>query len=279
MFLSSSNDYANVERALQYIRQNPNSEAKLDAVARAVALGPREFESLFVRWAGVEPCEFFGFLAGNFINGSVTPMSASDSNRSSCPPNLTINFEVITQGQHKNVGPELGVRYGIHSGRFGDFIIVVTEGAISALEFFGSEGPDAVLASTCKRFSQGQFRADQRFTRSFGELAFEPHDCITKEPLRLWCRGTPFQTTVWKVLLSTVVGQLTTYGEIAHTIGQPTAARAVGGAVGRNPIGFLIPCHRVVRASNLLDTQYRWGPNRKLSIIGWEYAQGRHEDG
>ncbi|MEC7488767.1 MAG: methylated-DNA--[protein]-cysteine S-methyltransferase [Pseudomonadota bacterium] len=278
MFLSSSNDYANVEQALQYIRQNPNSEPKLDAVARAVALSPREFESLFVRWAGVRPNKFLGFFWCNSGNGLVAPMSAPDPNRSSCSRNLTINFEVITRGQHKNEGSELDVRYGIHSGRFGDFIIVVTEGAISALEFFGSEGPDAVLASTCRRFSQGQFRADQTFTRSFGELAFEPHDCITKEPLRLWCRGTPFQITVWKVLLSTVCGQLATYGQIARTIGQPAAARAVGGAVGRNPIGFLIPCHRVVRASNLLDTQYRWGPSRKLAIIGWEYAQVRHDD-
>ena len=129
-----------------------------------------------------------------------------------------------------------------------------------------------------KRFPGAAFREAQAETWDLCASVFRPGRGDPNRPLRLWYKGTNFQIKVWQALLSIPPGELVTYGDIARAIGQPTAARAVGSAVGANPIGLLIPCHRVIRESNLFDTSYRWGPDRKLALIGWEQAQADGKD-
>ena len=189
---------------------------------------------------------------------------------------LFVNFEGITPGQYKDMGAGLDIRYGVHNGLFGDFVVAATDRGICALQFFGDEGPDAVLADIKKRFPGAAFTEAQAETWALCEAVFGPGRGDTNRPLRLWYKGTNFQIKVWQALLSIPAGQLVTYGDIARAIGQPTAARAVGSAVGANPIGLLIPCHRVIREGDLFDTNYRWGPDRKLALIGWEQAQAEN---
>ncbi|MGB0632636.1 MAG: methylated-DNA--[protein]-cysteine S-methyltransferase [Alphaproteobacteria bacterium] len=175
------------------------------------------------------------------------------------------------------MGDGLDIRYGVHRGFLGDFVVAATDRGICGLQFFGPERPDDVLADIKKRFPGAVFRLAQDETRDLCESVFRPGRGDPNRPLRLWYKGTNFQIKVWQALLSIPPGRLVTYGDIARAIGRPSASRAVGSAVGANPIGLLIPCHRVIREGNLFDTDYRWGPDRKLALIGWEQAQAEQE--
>ena len=276
----TATDYARIERALTYIRENFRDQPDLDEIADAVALSPFHFQRLFSRWAGVSPKQFLGYLtldhAKRSLDRAASVLDAAYDAGLSGPSrlhDLFVSFEGITPGQYKDMGGGLDIRYGTHAGIFGDFVIAATDRGICALQFFGDEGSDAVLADIKKRFPGATFRNAQDETRSLCEAVFAPGRGDPGQPLRLWYRGTNFQIRVWQALLSIPPGQLVTYGDIARAIGQPTAARAVGTAVGANPIGLLIPCHRVIREGNLFDTNYRWGPERKLALIGWEQAR------
>ena len=174
------------------------------------------------------------------------------------------------------MGDGLDIRYGVHPGFLGDFIVAATDRGICGLQFVGADGPDAALADIRRRLPGATFRQAQDETWAHCEAVFGPARGDPKRSLRLWYKGTNFQIKVWQALLSIPPGQLVTYGDIARAIGQPTAARAVGTAVGANPIGLLIPCHRVIRSTELFDTQYRWGTDRKLALIGWEQAQAEN---
>ena len=273
-------DYARIERALAFIRENFRDQPELDDIADAAALSPFHFQRLFTRWAGVSPKQFLGYLtldhARRALDRADSVLDAAYDAGLSGPSrlhDLFVTFEGITPGQYKDIGGGLDIRYGIHRGLFGDFVVALTDRGICALQFFGPEGPDDTLADIRKRLPGAAFRVAREETWAACESVFRPGHGDPARPLRLWYKGTNFQIKVWQALLSIPPGQLVTYGDIARAIGQPTAARAVGSAIGANPIGVLIPCHRVIRAANLFDTDYRWGPDRKLAMIGWEQAQ------
>ena len=280
--LQAAQDYARIERALNFIRENFRDQPSLDEIADAAALSPFHFQRLFSRWAGVSPKQFLGFLtldhAKKALDRAESVLDAAYEAGLSGPSrlhDLFVGFEGVTPGEYKAMGGGLDIRTGIHHGPFGDFVIAVTDRGICALQFFGPEtpgGPDAALADIGARFPGARIRAAQDETAALCEAVFGPGHGDTSRPLRLWFKGTNFQIRVWQALLSIPPGALVTYGDIARAIGAPTAARAVGTAVGANPIALLIPCHRVIRAGNLFDTNYRWGPARKLAMIGWEQA-------
>lgn len=280
----SAQDFARIERALAYIRENFRDQPKLDEIADAVALSPFHFQRLFTRWAGISPRQFLGYLtldhAKRSLDQAQSVLDAAYDAGLSGPSrlhDLFVNFEGITPGEYKEMGAGLDIRYGVHRGFLGDFVIAATDRGICGLQFFGPEGPDDVLADMRRRFPGAEFRLAQDETRELCEAVFRPGRGDPSRPLRLWYKGTNFQIKVWQALLSIPLGRLVTYGDIARAIGQPSAARAVGSAVGANPIGLLIPCHRVIRSTNLFDTNYRWGADRKLALIGWEQAQADGE--
>lgn len=273
-------DYARVERALGYLRENFRQQPSLDQAADAAALSPYHFQRLFTRWAGVSPKQFLGYLtlshAKTVLDRAGSAFEASCDAGLSGPSrlhDLFVNFEGVTPGEYKAMGEGLQVRYGVHAGLFGEFVVAATARGICGLQFFGPEGPEAPLARIRGDFPAARFEAAQDATGELCRSIIEPGRCEPDRTLRLWCKGTNFQIRVWAALLSVPPGALVTYGDIARGIGAPTAARAVGAAVGANPVAALIPCHRVIRAEVPFRTNYRWGAARKLAMIGWEQAR------
>ena len=273
-------DYARVERALGYLRENFRRQPSLDQAADAAALSPYHFQRLFTRWAGVSPKQFLGYLtlshAKTILDRAGSAFEASCDAGLSGPSrlhDLFVNFEGVTPGEYKAMGEGLQVRYGVHAGLFGDFVVAATDRGICGLQFFGPEGPEAPLARIRGDFPAARFEIAQNETGKLCRSIIEPGGCEPGRTLRLWCKGTNFQIRVWAALLSVPPGALVTYGDIARRIGAPTAARAVGAAVGANPVAALIPCHRVIRAEVPFRTNYRWGAARKLAMIGWEQAR------
>ena len=276
-------DFARIERALAYIRAHFRDQPELDEIAAAAALSPFHFQRLFTRWAGVSPKQFLGYLtldhAKRALDRADSVLDAAYDAGLSGPSrlhDLFVNFEGITPGQYKAMGDGLDVRYGVHAGFLGDFVVAVTDRGICGLQFVnaaGEDGAEAALADIRRRLPGATFRLAQDETWAACESVFGPGHGDPARPLRLWYKGTNFQIKVWQALLSIPPGALVTYGDIARAIGEPTAARAVGSAIGANPIGLLIPCHRVIRATDLFETNYRWGAERKLALIGWEQAQ------
>ena len=236
-------DYARIEKALAYIRDNFRDQPELDDIADAAALSPFHFQRLFTRWAGVSPKQFLGYLtldhAKRSLDRAQSVLDAAYDAGLSGPSrlhDLFVNFEGITPGQYKDMGAGLDIRYGVHHGFLGDFVVALTDRGICALQFFGPEdGPEDTLADIRKRLPGASFRPAQDETWAACESVFGAARGNPAKPLRLWYRGTNFQIKVWQALLS-------------------------------------IP-PRVIRATDLFDTGYRWGTERKLALIGWEQAQ------
>lgn len=272
-------DFARVERALNYICRNFRRQPDLDEIAAAAALSPFHFQRLFTRWAGVSPKQFLGCLtvahARQALDRAESVLDASYDVGLSGPSrlhDLFVSFEGVTPGEYKAMGAGLAIRYGIHTGFLGPFAVAVTDRGICALQFLGEDGPEAALADIRRRFPGGRLVAGQDETRALCDGLIRPARGNPARPLRLWARGTNFQIRVWRALLSIPPGALVTYGDIARALGAPGAARAVGNAVGANPVAVLIPCHRVIRSTSLFETGYRWGTARKLALIGREQA-------
>ncbi|MEX2455378.1 MAG: methylated-DNA--[protein]-cysteine S-methyltransferase [Rhodospirillaceae bacterium] len=272
-------DFARVERALNYICANFRRQPGLDEIAAAAALSPFHFQRLFTRWAGVSPKQFLGCLtvahARQALDRAESVLDASYDVGLSGPSrlhDLFVSFEGVTPGQYKAMGAGLAIRYGVHTGFLGPFAVAATDRGICALQFLGADGPEAALADIRRRFPGGRLVAAQDETRALCDGLFHAARGKPARPLRLWARGTNFQIRVWQALLSIPPGALVTYGDIARAIGAPGAARAVGNAVGANPVAVLIPCHRVIRSTSLFETGYRWGTARKLALIGREQA-------
>ena len=273
-------DYARIERALRFVIGNVEAQPRLEDIADAAALSPFHFQRLFTRWAGVSPKRFLGYLtlehAKRALDQGAGVLEASAAAGLSAPSrlhDLFVTFEAITPGQHRTGCDGLTISYGVHAGPFGDFAVGATDRGICSLEFLDSGGPEAALAAMSKRFPGAELKHMPQRTEPLCRALFDGPDADSSRPPQLWCRGTNFQIRVWAALLSVPPGALVTYRDLAAAIGAPSAARAVGNAVAANPIAVLIPCHRVIRATGLFCTGYRWGTERKLALIGREQAQ------
>ena len=174
---------------------------------------------------------------------------------------LFVNLEAMSPGEFKTGGAGLQISYGIHNTPFGKALIATTLRGICHLQFDGDE--QALRAE----WANAEIVLDPQATQPLCDLIFSPG--ASQEPLTVWVKGTNFQVQVWRSLLTIPFGEMTTYQRLAEQMGRPTAARAVGNAVGKNPIGYIIPCHRVIRESGELGG-YRWGVERKTAILGWE---------
>lgn len=273
-------DFARVEKAMRFLATHFRDQPRLDEIASAAGLSPHHFQRLFTRWAGISPNQFLRYLTVEYakqrLAQSESVLDASLDAGLSGPGrlhDLFVAFEAVTPGEYKAMGNGLVIRHGVHKGPFGDFILAVTDRGICALEFIGPSGGEAALADIRAKWPGARFRRDREETGALCGALFESHRDAAAPPLKLWFKGTNFQIRVWQALLRIPPGALTTYGAVARAIGAPTSARAVGNAVGANPIGYVIPCHRVIRETAFADTNYRWGPSRKLAMIGWEAGQ------
>lgn len=272
-------DYQRVARAIAYLRLHAGAQPGLTAVARHVHLSEFHFQRLFQRWAGVSPKRFLQNLtlerakARTAHSGSLLEASAGAG--LSGPGrlhDLFVTLEAMSPGEYKSGGAGLEIAFGVHESPFGWAVIACTARGICALRF--AERPSERAAEDLLReeWTKARIKLDRVRVRELGARIFDPLSAPAKKPLALLVKGTNFQLQVWRALLQLPLGALATYGEIAGRIRQPAAARAVGAAVGANPIAFLIPCHRVIRESGQLGG-YRWGETRKAAILGREAAR------
>lgn len=274
-----SQDYHRIAKAIEFLKESALDQPTLDEAARQVGLSPYHFQRLFKRFAGVSPKRFLQHLTSQYakqlLQQSISVLETSLAVGLSSPSrlhDLLISVEAVTPGEVKSGGEGLKIDYGIHPTPFGDCLLAQTERGVCRLEFIDAGNHPLILERLQKNWPQAELWANQPATRTTIERIFTSHQQSAQPPLPLLLRGTNFQLKVWQALLNIPTGAITSYGTLAKQLGQPTASRAIGTAVGQNPIGYLIPCHRVLRGDGDLGG-YRWGVERKQAILGQELCQ------
>jgi AraC family transcriptional regulator of adaptative response/methylated-DNA-[protein]-cysteine methyltransferase len=272
------NDYDKIAKAINYIRENVGRQPTLEDISAQVHLSPYHFQRLFSRWAGVSPKRFLQVLtlqnAKQLLKDRAqSVLAVSDTIGLSSGSRLYDHFvsiDAVTPSQYKSAGLGLTIRYGCHSTPFGHAFIASTSYGICKLSFIDSDTKEEWPNKLQQEWPKAAFIEDQSATAAVLDALFS-HPHRSASPISLWVRGTNFQINVWQALLNIESGTVSTYGDIAKTIGKPKAARAVGAAVGANPIALIIPCHRVIQQSGALGG-YRWGETRKHAILSREAA-------
>ncbi len=272
----NTRDYARVARAIEYLRHHAAEQPDLAAVAQHIHLSEHHFQRLFTRWAGVSPKRFLQYLTVEHAKIRLTQtrniLDLTAGVGLSSPGrlhDLFVSLEAMSPGEIRAGGAGLTIRFGIHESPFGRCLIAASPRGICGLHFVEDE---AVALATLRRdWPQAELVSDAPGTAPLARRIFDPLSAQRVKPLALLVRGTNFQIQVWRALLKVPFGTITSYRELAAEIGRPAAARAVGNAIGANPIAYLIPCHRVIRESGAFGG-YRWDRNRKAAILGWEAA-------
>ena len=271
-------DYNRIEKAIHFIEENFQNQPSLKEVADHVALSEFHFNRLFSKWAGTSPQRFMRFLTKEFAKEKLAQSDnlldatfESGLSSTSRLHDLFVNYEAMTPAEFKSKGEGLTIHYGIHETPFGEGLIAVTGRGITDLHFLENEDKEEVIQELKTDFAKAEIIFDNDFTRPFIDQIFY-EIAPTDSPITLLLRGTNFQIKVWEALLKIPFGQMVSYETIAQTIGQPTAQRAVGTAIGSNRLGYIIPCHRVLQKVGGIGG-YRWGTTRKRAILGWEMAR------
>jgi AraC family transcriptional regulator, regulatory protein of adaptative response / methylated-DNA-[protein]-cysteine methyltransferase len=275
-----ADDYERVERAIAFIEERALRQPSLSEIAEASGLSEFHFQRLFGRWVGISPKRFLQFLtkehARRLLEDSRDVLSATYDAGLSSPGRLHelfVTCEAVTPGEVRRRGLGLAISYGFHPSPFGTALLATTERGICGLSFVQDQAPgDALVAQLVARWPGAEIAERPAATAPVAERVFAFPADHSPAPLHLVVRGTNFQIQVWQALLRIPLGKAVTYQDIAHHIGMPGASRAVGNAVGNNPIPFLIPCHRVIRKMGEFGN-YGEGPQRKKAILGWESAR------
>jgi len=271
-------NYQRIAEAIEYIRDHFREQPSLEEVAARVHLSPFHFQRLFSEWAGTTPKKFLQYIslehARQLLSEQATLFdTAFDTGLSGTGRlhDLFISIEGMTPAEYKNGGKNLSVRYSFAESPFGRLIVASTEKGICYMAFH--EDDDTAVSHLKHKFPHAAFqqREDQLQQNA---LSIFQHDRSQLSNIKLHLKGTPFQLKVWEALLTVPMGSLSTYGRIAAQVGNPNASRAVGTAIGNNPVAFLIPCHRVIQSTGVIGG-YRWGSTRKTTMIGWESAAQR----
>lgn len=273
------NDYERVASVIRYLDRHHTEQPDLNALAQSVGLSPFHFHRLFSNWAGVTPKDFLQSLTFEHVKallqtGESVLDAAFDAGLSGAGRvhDLCLALEAASPGELKNGGAGLRIDYGSAGTPFGDALIAETSRGICHLSFLSGDGRNGARDLLAAQWPNAQLvRNDDRAEQAANQIFVHPAQGQPRAHLRAFVRGTPFQLRVWRALLRVPTGALTTYGRLAAAIHQPTAARAVGSAVGANPLAFIIPCHRVIRETGALGN-YHWDPIRKRAILGWELA-------
>lgn len=273
-------DYDVVEAAIVYLESNFAQQPELADVARHVHLSEAHFQRVFRRWAGISPKRFLQFLtaehARRLLQGSASVLDASYAvglSGGGRLHDLMINVHAATPGEIKTGGAGIEIRYGVHPSPFGDAFVAATPRGLCALAFVSPDDADKSLRELRRRWPGATLIEDVAATSDIARTAFGEGS----NELSLYLKGTNFQIRVWEALLRVPAGRAICYEDIAREIGQPTAMRAVGAAVGQNPIAYLIPCHRVLRKSGVFG-DYHWGAPRKKAILAWESGRTATSD-
>lgn len=270
-----NSDYQRIENAINYLRQNAASQPGLDELARKSGLSPYHFQRLFRRWAGVSPKQFLKYLtvqhARKLIEASTPTLDTSFAVGLSGPGRLHDHFvtvEAVTPGELRHRGNGLEITCGLTDSPFGRAFAATTGRGICRLEFIGDESVDAAIQRLSSAWPQAVIaRDDAAVARRIGQLFKQG---AGDKEIKLLVQGTNFQIQVWRALLRIPPGHICAYGQLADYIGRPDATRAVASAIGANAIAYLIPCHRVLRASGE-PGGYRWGLARKQAMLAREF--------
>lgn len=282
MNTQAQTDYGRIAAAIGYIRENYHTQPDLEEIAEKVHLSPYHFQRLFTEWAGVSPKKFLQYTtvqhAKNVLrqNGATLFEAAFETGLSGTGRlhDLFVQIEGMTPGEYKNGGQNLQIHYSFAESPFGNLLVASTPKGICHMAFADEEY--TALEALKQRFPNAGYR---QMTDSAQQNALQifSRDWSRLQHIKLHLKGTEFQLKVWETLLKIPMGGLSTYGNIAKQLQQPGASRAVGTAIGDNPVAFLIPCHRVIRAEGTLGG-YHWGTVRKTALIGWEAAQTQPEE-
>ncbi len=273
-------DYERVRRIIAYISGRWREQPSLEDIAEAVGLSTTHVHHLFRRWSGLTPKAFLQAItldnAKALLAQSASVLDATYEVGLSGPArlhDLFVTHEAMTPGDYKAGGAGLVMRFGFHPSPFGEAILVATERGLAGLGFVDEGDRAAALADMRRRWPKAEYVEDAAATAPLARRIFDPNRWEAEQPLRVVLIGTDFEVRVWQTLLRIPLGRATTYSDIATRIGKPSACRAVGAAVGKNPVSFVVPCHRVLGRSGAL-TGYHWGLTRKQAILGWEAGQG-----
>jgi len=273
------NDYERIAGVIRYLDEHHTDQPELTVLARQAGLSPFHFHRLFSRWAGVTPKDFLQCLTlaqvkESLRNGASILDSALDAGLSGPGRlhDLCVNLDAASPGEMKAGGTAWTLVAGFAVSPFGTCLVAESPRGICHLSFVEAGGGDAAWARLEAAWPNSRLRRnDSTAARIIGKIFTPPANRDPRAGLRAFVKGTAFQVRVWRALLEVPPGQLTTYGRLAAAIGHPAAARAVGTAVGQNPLAYLIPCHRVIRETGVIG-HYRWGRLRKRTMVAWESA-------
>jgi len=272
-----ANDYKTIKQIVEQISERPADEHNLDQIALDLGMSSRQMTAMFKRWAGLTPKAFSHCVTLNRArkmlseNAPLLDVSYELGLSSGARLyDLFVSHEAMPPGTYRAKGEGLEIRYGYHASPFGQVLIMLTDYGLAGQAFCDEGGEKEALADMTRRWPKATFiETHAEEIRPWAERIFDPKNWNRDEPVRVVMIGTDFEVRVWQTLLKIGPGQATTYGDIATQIGKPKAARAVGAAVGKNPISFVVPCHRVI-GKNAKLTGYHWGLTRKQAILGWE---------
>jgi len=267
-------NYSRMAKAIEFVAENFKDQPKLEEVAESVYMSPFHFQRMFTEWAGVSPKQFLQFVSANYAknllqNKATLFEAALETGLSGTGRlhDLFLKVEAMTPGEYKNGGSSLEIDYSFQNTPFGRVLVATTQKGICNLEFVEDESQS--LVELGKQWYNARIRENAiKHVDLIENIFWKKSD----EKVALNLKGTEFQLKVWEALLRIPEGSVTNYQEIANQIGNPKASRAVGSAIGSNPVGFIIPCHRVIKKAGGIG-EYHWGVERKRSIIAWEKCQ------
>lgn len=271
-----ADDYEIVRQVIEYVTENWRDQPSLEAIAARIGMEPTRLQKLFTRWAGLSPKAFLQAItldhARALLEQSATVLDTTYEVGLSGPArlhDLFVTHEAVTPGAYRARGEGIVIRYGFHASPFGKALVMATEYGLAGLAFADLGQETATLADMMRRWPRAEYVEDAAATAPLASRIFNREEWRAETPLRVVLIGSDFEVRVWEALLKVPLGCATTYSDVAKSLERPSAARAVGAAVGKNPISFVVPCHRVLGRSGQL-TGYHWGLTRKRAILGWE---------
>jgi AraC family transcriptional regulator of adaptative response/methylated-DNA-[protein]-cysteine methyltransferase len=278
-FSQTAIDYERIEKAIQFLSENFHSQPSLKEIAAKIHVSEYHFQRLFSRWVGISPKRFLQFLTKEYakalLEKSINLLDVTYESGLTSPGrlhDLFVTCEAVTPGEYKAKGAGLEIAYGYHATPFGECMLAKTDRGICGLSFVQNDDRQPVFASLAQRWQNAKLIENPDVTRPLIKRIFNPSEEKDSTTLHLVLSGTNFQIKVWEALIKIPMGAVVSYEDVAAHIGMPKASRAVGNAVGNNPVSFVIPCHRVIRKTAEFGN-YGGGVARKLMILGWEAVQ------
>jgi AraC family transcriptional regulator of adaptative response/methylated-DNA-[protein]-cysteine methyltransferase len=278
-FSQTAIDYERIEKAIQFLSENFHSQPSLKEISAKIHVSEYHFQRLFSRWVGISPKRFLQFLTKEYakalLEKSINLLDVTYESGLTSPGrlhDLFVTCEAVTPGEYKARGAGLEIAYGYHATPFGECMLAKTDRGICGLSFVQNDDRQPVFASLAQRWQNAKLIENPDVTRPLIKRIFNPSEEKDSTTLHLVLSGTNFQIKVWEALIKIPMGAVVSYEDVAAHIGMPKASRAVGNAVGNNPVSFVIPCHRVIRKTAEFGN-YGGGVARKLMILGWEAVQ------